>query len=92
MGQRFHHEAITLLVTQLPQLTGIEIAVLNLLEKGAEDGCYWDTPARVHSELPDLPIVLQNIRAKAVAWGLVPALRQIKEICNVEEATVESCS
>ena len=89
MGRSFHGEAITLLLARTPNLTQVEALVLKALAAGAAGELYWDTLRRLEAKLPDLPIILSNIKIRATAWGLASELELLKEQCNAEETAVE---
>jgi hypothetical protein len=89
MGRSFHGEAVELLLARIPNLTQAETLVLKAFAAGAAGGLYWDTLRRLEAKLPDLPIILSNIKIRATAWGLASELERLKEQCNAEETVVE---
>jgi len=89
MGLSFHGEAVALLLARTPNLTQVETAVLKAFAAGAAGSLYWDTLRRLEAKLPDLPIILSNIKIRATAWGLASELEQLKEQCNVVEDSQE---
>jgi len=89
MGLSFHGEAVALLLARTPNLTQVETAVLKAFAAGAAGSLYWDTLRRLEAKLPDLPIILSNIKIRATAWGLASELGQLKEQCNADETVVE---
>jgi hypothetical protein len=89
MGRSFHGEAVALLLARTPNLTQIETAVLQALAAGAAGSLYGDTLRRLEVKLPDLPIILSNIKFKATAWGLASELEHLKEQCDADETAVE---